>query len=210
MALPKIHIIRQGECLVSISLKYGFNPETIWNDPANVQLKQSRQNYHVLYPGDRVFIPELRTKEEEAVTNNRHKFRRKGVPVYLHLQLFNENREPLANKPFTLRVSGRISQDITDGEGCLKVPIPPPEKEGILLIDNHEFNIRIGYLNPLEYLSGVRSRLSNLGYKAGAGGEEMDAELRSALEDFQEDQGLPKTGEIDETTINALRDRHKF
>jgi len=205
----KIHNVHQGECLASISLKYGFNPETIWNDPANAQLKQSRPNLHVLYPGDQIVIPELQTKEEEAATDNRHKFRRKGVPVYLHLQLFNENREPLANKPFTLQVGGRISQGTSDGEGCLKIPIPPQGKEGILIIDNHEFNIRIGYLNPPEYISGVRSRLNNLGYKAGMGGEEMDDELRRALETFQEDQGLPKNAEIDEATINALRHRHK-
>jgi len=205
----KIHNIHQGECLASISLKYGFNPETIWNDPANAQLKQSRPNLHVLYPGDQVVIPELQTKEEEAATNNRHKFRRKGLPVYLYLQLFDENREPLANKPFTLRVGGRISQGTTDGEGCLKISVPPQEKQGILMIDNREFNIRIGYLNPLGYLSGVRSRLNNLGYKAGTGGEEMDDKLRRALEAFQEDQGLPKTGDIDETTKNALHLKHK-
>lgn len=210
MPLPKIHNVRQGECLASISLKYGFNPETLWNDPANSQLKQDRANRHVLYPGDQVTIPGLQTKEEEAATDKRHKFRRKGIPVYLHLQLFNENREPLANKPFTLQVGGKIAQGTTDGEGCLKVAIPPQEKEGILKIENREFNIRIGYLNPLAYNSGIRSRLNNLGYKAGTGSEEMDVQLRRALAAFQEDQGLPKTGEIDEATINALRDRHKF
>lgn len=207
---PKIHNVRQGECIASISLKYGFNPETIWNDPANAQLKNNRPNHYVLYPSDQVTIPELRTKEEEAVTDNRHKYRRKGMPVYLNLQLFSESRKPLANKSFTLRVGGKVSQGTTDGEGCLKIPIPPQEKEGVLIIENRNFNIRIGYLNPLGYNSGIRSRLNNLGYKAGAGGEEMDAELRRALEAFQEDQGLPKTGEIDEATINALHERHKF
>ncbi len=62
----KIHTLRQGECLVSISLKYGFSPENLWNNPANAQLKLNRPNYHVLYPGDQVIIPELQTKEEEG------------------------------------------------------------------------------------------------------------------------------------------------
>lgn len=206
----KIHTLRQGECLVSISLKYGFSPENLWNNPANAQLKLNRPNYHVLYPGDQVIIPELQTKEEEAATDKRHKFRRKGVPVYLHLQLFNENREPLANKPFALQVGGRIFQGTTDREGCLKVAVPPQEKEGILRFANRQFNIRIGYLNPFIYNSGIKSRLNNLGYKAGEGGEEMDANFRQAIEAFQEDQELAKTGELDEATQEALLSRHKF
>lgn len=130
--------------------------------------------------------------------------------MYLHLQLLNENREPLANKPYTLQVEGKFRQGRTDGEGRIKEPIYAQEREGVLTIEGREFSVRLGYLNPNDYNSGVRSRLNNLGYKAGSGGEEMDAGLRRAIEAFQEDQGLPKTGELDEATRAALLSSHKF
>jgi len=207
--MPTVYRVRQGECLTSISLHHGFIPDTLWNDPANAQLKQNRRNHNILYPGDQVTIPELRPKEEHVAADNRHRFRRKGVPVFLELQLLKENGDPLANERFILRVDGQIREGTTDEEGRLREPISPQAVEGILTIRNRDFNIRIGHLNPAEFHSGIRSRLNNLGYAAGTGGEELDPELRQGIEAFQETQGLSKTGQIDEGMRSMLMDKHK-
>jgi hypothetical protein len=65
---------------------------------------------------------------------------------------------------------------------------------------------RIGHLDPVHEVSGVRGRLHNLGYEAGAG-DAMDDDLRELLRLFQKQHGL-ETGEIDEATQQALEDKH--
>src|SRR5918911_5454702 len=74
------HIVEQGECLSSIALQYGFMPDTIWNDPANAQLKFLRKDPNILYPGDEIEIPEREPWEGPRPTDARHKFRLKGRP----------------------------------------------------------------------------------------------------------------------------------
>jgi len=207
--MPTVYRVRQGECITNISIKHGFIPETLWNDPANAQLKENRRNHNILYPGDQVTIPELRLKEEQGGTGSRHRFRRKGMPVYLQLQLRKDNGDPLANERFVLRVEGQIREGTTDEEGRLREPIPPQAMAGVLTIRNRDFKIRIGHLNPAEYNSGIRSRLNNLGYSAGAGGEELNSDLRHGIEAFQETQGLSKTGQIDEAMRSTLMASHK-
>src|SRR5438045_657493 len=81
------HEVSQGECMSSIAAQYGFLWKTIWNDGENAELRGERPNPNLLYPGDVVFIPEKKIKEESCATETLHKFKRKGVPAKLKIRL---------------------------------------------------------------------------------------------------------------------------
>jgi hypothetical protein len=84
------HTVRQGECISSISKKYGFKWDTVWNLPENSQLKNERQNPNILLPGDIVRVPEKTKKQESCGTDSRSRFRMLGVPAYLEIRVTKE------------------------------------------------------------------------------------------------------------------------
>jgi hypothetical protein len=206
-AMPVDHAVEQGECISSIASRYGFAPRTLWDEGANAGLKRERGDPNILYPGDVVHVPDLRTRVEEGATEQRHRFLRRGLPVHLRLELRSPNG-PLANERYFLTVEGRAYEGHTDGDGRIEVPVPPQATDGVLRIAGKRYNVRIGHLNPVAYNSGLRSRLRNLGYAAGSAGEELDEPLRRSLEAFNQGSG-EGGGDQAEAARSGLVDRHK-
>jgi len=81
------HTVREGECVSSIANEHGLFPDTIWNHPDNSQLKQKRKDMNLLEVGDIVEIPEKEEKEESGATEQKHRFRKKGVPAKLRMKI---------------------------------------------------------------------------------------------------------------------------
>jgi hypothetical protein len=96
--MPIEHRVRQGECISSIAEKYGLFQETIWNDPANAALKNEREDPNILRSGDLVIIPEMREKDDSCATSQKHRFRKKGVPIKLRLRIMKEPDEERAEE----------------------------------------------------------------------------------------------------------------
>ena len=112
----KTHIVKQGESVAGIAKKYGFsNWLTIYNHADNAELKQKRPNPNVLYPGDKVVIPEKTVKEESGATEQRHRFRFKG-DITLSLAAYNAGstkvRQYRGIPPF--RVTKRYIQKVLE------------------------------------------------------------------------------------------------
>ena len=57
---------------------------------------------------------------------------------------------------------------------------------------------------PGQVIANVQAELQRLGYEPGGVDGEFGPMTRRAILDYQQDNGLPVTGEIDETTLNAL------
>ncbi len=54
------HIIQQGECLATIARHFGFGDwQTIYLHPENADFRIRRPDPNVVFPDDRLFIPEL-------------------------------------------------------------------------------------------------------------------------------------------------------
>lgn len=214
--MSRKHLVRPGECLVTIARQYGFNDyRTVFDHPDNAALKKTRPNPNILHPGDVVAIPDRKLKTAKIETGQMHRFTVVLPKKELHLRLHDAEGKPLANEPYVLEVDGEppVEGKQTDGDGILKERVPVGRAGANLTIRERTLRLRFGQLNPTrdcpeDDLSGVQSRLRNLGYDAGSPGEPRGLLLRSALATFQADEGLEVTGEPDEPTRQKLEKIH--
>lgn len=210
------HRVDQGECISSIADRYGFFADALWSHPENTELRTLRKNPNVLLPGDIVFIPDKRLKEVACATGKRHRFRRRGVPVRLRLQLVGEGGAR-AGLPYRLSVGDTAWSGKTDGEGWIDVWVPPGGTHGQLVVAaesgrEEEYRLAVGHLDPVSEATGVSARLQNLGFFRGgvegpSGGQPSD-DLASAIAQFQASRSLPATGELNQSTRDALVAAH--
>lgn len=203
--MPETVIVNLGDSIPSLALEYGFFWKTLWNYGPNAALKTKRQNPNVLLPGDEVAMPDKTLKTVTKGVDNQHKFKRKGEPSIIRMQLI-QDEEPRANEPYVLNIDkGRIKrQGSTDANGVLEEGIPGDAHCAELVLKNGKeiYQLAIGNLNPIDEISGVQQRLNNLCMQAGAEDGEMNDQLRDAIKRFQSENLLPVTGEID-TALKA-------
>jgi len=211
--MPQNHKVKAGECLSSIGFDTGFFPQTLWELPENVSLRENRQSPHILREGDEVYIPDLRIKSQTAPVNMRHRFKRKGVPEMLRVRFLDERNKPRAGLDYELKISEILRKGKTDEGGWLIEWIPPNEmKAQITITDGSEENtveekyeIQLGQLNPYKDNAGVRARLENLGINCG----ESEEDLATAISSFQRRYNdLEINGVADEKTIARLKEFH--
>jgi hypothetical protein len=204
------YLVRDGECLSSIADDHGHFWETIWDDPANAEVKRARKDPNVLYPGDRLQIMPLRQQEQSKPSGQRYRFRRKGVPAKLNLR-FLDNGEPRAGQPYSLDVDGALTTGQTDDDGNISIFIPCGARSAILSIgaegNRMEYELDLGQINPIESLQGVQQRLESLGYPCGGATGELNGETVLAIMDFQSDNDIEITGELSDETRNQIQTR---
>jgi Putative peptidoglycan binding domain len=202
------YIVKRGDTIESIAFEHGFFHETLWNHPANAELKQKRGNRNLLLPGDRVTIPEKTPKQVTCKTGRVHRFRRRGVPAVFRLQLLQRGA-PLAGADYTLDVDGVLHSGTTSEQGMLEERVPPNARRARLQLQgsSRSWNVLLGDLDPIKETTGLQQRLRNLGYRCEPTGV-MDERTRSALRAFQGKADLTETGEPDDPTLKRLRELH--
>ncbi len=203
------HEVKQGEHLSQIAAHYKFaSYTTIWDDPQNAGLKTLRGNPNVLFPGDVVYIPDRLQKSVSCVSGRRHRFKTPVPKLHLRLTLEDFVGQPIAGAACRLSVDARSYDAQTDGKGHIDIEIPQTSRSGTLKVQDLEIPVRIGHLDPVSEESGVRARLTNLGYYRGPDDPVDDMEFRSAVEEFQCDEGLEITGICDGGTLARLEELH--
>jgi hypothetical protein len=203
------YTIKPGDSTLSLADRFGLFAETIWSDPANAELRQRRGDMNILLPGDVLEIRDKQPRFETRVTNQRHLFRRRGVPAKYRLQAFN-GEKPRAFQRYLLLVDGAPHKGVTDKDGILEEMIPPVAKEGRLTIgpDLFEIPIRFGLLDPLTELIGVQKRLRNMGFLFTEPSGQPDEATSEALRLFQKRFGLQQTEEANDETRHMLEQMH--
>lgn len=206
--------VRQGDGIESIAFRSGLFWETVWLDPGNKELRDRRRHPHALLPGDKVHIPEKRIQTVSANTDTRARFRLKGVPSKLHLVLLDADEQPRANLKYRLLIDGEIIDGETDSSGEIIETIAPDADACTLTIvqsetdADEEYEVDLGYMDPVETLSGVQGRLNNLGFACGEPDGELSPLTTAAICAFQKTHGLSETGEPDDTTCDELSRVH--
>ena len=212
--MPKTHTVVQGEHISRIARKYGFvNFSTVWDFAQNGDLKRLRVNPNVLFPGDKVLVPDKEAKRETAATGRRHKYVLRDRGLKLRIAIKEFGWAPVGNTPCDLKVENDTKKLTTDGGGRIEQEIPVTAEIAKLTIRDVEYSVMIGHLDPVEEDSGLEARLNNLGYYVSPPGNRDEDELRSAIEEFQRDHdlvgagGLP-SGVSDAATQAKLKEVH--
>ena len=211
--MPTEYTVQQGEYLAGLAKQFGIPANVIWDHPKNADLKRKRADPNVLFPGDHLYIPDVTTGEESCSTDKLHRFETPTSKLWLRLTLEDQYHQPIANADCVLGVDGQIQKLKTDGNGKIEQVIPPGVQDGFLTIQvpnlplgDLRIPLKIGYLDPIEEVSGQIARLNNLGYFAGDA-EKPDLEaLRSAVEEFQCDFGLTVDGICGPKTQSKLKE----
>ncbi|MFC2173083.1 peptidoglycan-binding protein [Acidobacteriota bacterium] len=204
--------VKQGDCLASIAYRRGFFWDTLWNHPKNAALKKKRRDPSVLFPGDRVFIPDAQAKQEDCATEQRHQFCRKGVPEQLRIILLDRPGNPRANLQYSLTIDGVKHIGSTDSSGKIEISISPTARSGRLQILDDKgtpievYSLGLGKLDPVSETSGQQARLSSLGFECGPIDGILGPLTRAAITAFQMEQDLKATGKPDSSTLQKLQD----
>jgi N-acetylmuramoyl-L-alanine amidase len=131
----------------------------------------------------------------------------------LRVTLSNADGTPVANADFTLSFGSGELRGRTDPSGLLTVQLPLDADELHLRVDDYEWELRMGHLNPLEHtddegISGCQGRLKNLGYFDGEIDGKNSPELQQAIRRFQLVHQIPRSGHPDAATRQKLSEEH--
>ena len=206
--MPTEYIVKQGDHLSGIAERFGFGDyQPIWDHPENAELKNLRNNPHVLFPGDRLIVPDKDLWIESRPTDQQHKFVLKVTPLILRLVIKDFDDLPIAHLDCELQIDGELYRLKSDGDGKIQQEISKSAQGGTLRVPELglEMAVRVGHLDPVTEKSGWSGRLSNLGYHTG---ESSDEQLRYAIEEFQCDYKLPVTGVADDETKAKIMKVH--
>jgi Putative peptidoglycan binding domain len=225
---PIDHEVKQGDCVSSVAALHGFSPEVLWSIPENEPVKKRGRKENVLFPGnpkdpkegpaDIIHIPSKRKKTATVSTGIRYTVRHKAIPEYLRIRFIDASGDPRKGVPYLLQLqdaSGGALTSVegeTDPSGRMEEPIPPSATLGFITLGRGEerrtIEIAIGYLDPIDTITGVQGRLANLGYTCGTEEGEVGLATRWALRRFQAANNLRVTGAIDDATRSALERQH--
>lgn len=211
-------LIEDGDSIDAIADEVGHFWQTIWDDPANADLKGARDSRNILLPGDRVTIPPLRPKTESRETDLIHQFKRKGVPLIIRFQAVDADREPYANCDYVLRLGKRRYSGKTDQDGKIEQYVSPSAKQAVVTVEIPEtdtmpamekvWNLRIGGMRPADSVAGCQARLRNLGFPVPSIDGEFGPDTASAVRAFQRKFALEITGDLNEETVDKIQEEH--
>lgn len=207
--MAQTYTIQQGDHLSSVAAKLGFaDYRTIWDHPKNADLKKKRQNPNVLFPGDTVYIPDKQVKKEQCATGRLHRFLTRVEKLKLRLTLKGVDGRPIANTPCELTVDGGLYKLTSDADGHIDAEVPRAAESGEMRLLDTIVPVKIGHLDPVDQTTGALARLANLGYYRGSQAPVDEAELLSAIEEFQCDNDLTVNGQCDGATLAKLKEAH--
>ncbi|MGB7759721.1 MAG: peptidoglycan-binding protein [Bryobacteraceae bacterium] len=215
--------VQDGDWVSKIAAAFGFSDwKRVWNCPENADLRSHRPDPNVIFPGDRIYIPPLRTKAVSCSTDTKHQFRLVRQKKELRIRLQDGHGEPRAGVPCTLQIDNQPCPGVTqtDGDGAIETLIPEGAEQGTLLVgaDRSEcYHVQLGYLDPIDTIKGCQERLSNLGYYTGDMDGIVGPITQKATVLFQEHENalagktvLVVDGIIGPKTKAKLQERHGY
>lgn len=211
--MAKIHTVSQGEHLTSIAAANGFGTvDPIVNHPDNQELMKTRSP-DVICPGDQITIPDRKPGLFTAAPGKGYTFIVRRTSVKIRVAFQNADGGPSANRRYRALYDGTTKAGTLDASGLLELAIHPETRriaftfEATQTEPAQDLELLVGALDPVVEDSGVAARLQNLGY-LGAGSDQDEAAMRSAIEELQCEIDLAVDGVLTTTTRSKLVERH--
>jgi Putative peptidoglycan binding domain len=206
------YIVQRGDDIMSIAAENGLLWDTIWNHPDNAQFKQLRKDPGILFQGDIVVIPDRTPRSENAPTDQNNKFVKRTVLVQVRLRLLDYKRRARGGVKFVATLDGVVTKGQSDGDGYITLTAQPTAKKLILKVTegkrSQEYNLPLGYIDPIDEISGVQQRLVNLGYHCGSEEGTLGDLTRIAVGAFQKAMNLDVNSELDDIIRQKLQEIH--
>jgi N-acetylmuramoyl-L-alanine amidase len=218
-----VHVVRQGETAAQIAWRYGFaDVKAIWDDPGNRELAKARPNPAVLRPGDCVAIPPRKVAMFKLPPEQEAKITAKRPGQRLHLMVEWDVGDPAASARYELTFrhghKEHRRRGTTKGDGLLDEKLPlqatqlrlfvwPKDSQG--KTDCVILDLGMGYLDPIEDLSGVQARLENLGFYCGDEEGELGPRTQAALKRFRAEHKIEEEDLLGPETLKQLEKEQK-
>lgn len=205
------YIVRPGDHLTLIAHRLGLDVDTIWNDPKNADLKKLRGTHHILCAGDVLYVPETPSPRHPLTTGALNTYVT-DVPTVSLVLTFKQCGKPMASASCVVHGLPDATTMTTDGAGTLNLTVPVTVRELAVEFPDVPLirHVSLGDLDPITEPSGVVQRLRNLRYLSYFTTIQPSdtAGLKRVLSKFQEANGLPVTGTLDDPTRSALEQAH--
>jgi hypothetical protein len=196
------HTVVQGDTLLALASTNGLDSwEDIVNASENASIKDTLTDPGILKPGVSLFIPNKTMKQQPSAIDAKHPFNIKRPKAWLRIAIKNADGTALANCKYELTAAGKTTSGTIAADGIIEQAVPIDTTSGSLKVWTTEttfeqWELKIGWMDPISEDSGVQSRLANLGFDFGD-------DLAKAVMAFQARIGLTPTGTIDD----ALREK---
>lgn len=130
--------------------------------------------------------------------------------VKLHLQVHDEDGQPLKSLPFEVKAAGKTFPGTTSADGTVEITFPrAPEAQLTVQGDKpHVFKLQLGKLADPKEVLGAQQRLQSLGYELRASGK-LDDNTKKAVAAFRAHAGLPEGSELDAATSGKLDEEYR-
>lgn len=204
----KVHIVKQGEFLDGIASTHRVPADAIWTHPSNAALAAERESPNVLNPGDVLYVPDAKPSRFKLKVGACNAFEAQVPMTTLKLKFTGD--PAWAGAAYRVEgVYGMTIEGSAGGDGAVEVEVPANcgSVEIVFPAIGRRFRVDVAHLDPVSEPSGARARLQHLGYlrpPAPGDGDAMD----KAVKDFQSEQGVEPTGELDEETTSKLTEQY--
>jgi hypothetical protein len=165
------YVIRDGDYLAQLASKFGFDADTVWNDPSNADLQKLRPNPNILFAGDVLQIPDPPSQAPAGTSltpGSSNSFVSDAPTVSLSVTLAAQDASAYASRAYTIQELDQLTGLQTDGSGVLtfQAPVTLGVATVVFTDTGESWALSIGQLDPINTLSGIFQRLQNLGFVA--------------------------------------------
>jgi len=196
------HTVVAGDTLLALAAKNGLDSwEDIVNASENASIKDTLTDPGIVKTGISLFIPNKVMKQHPSAIDAKHPFKISRPKAWLRLALKGADGTALAGCKYELTVAGKTTAGTIAADGIIEQAVAIDTTAGALKVwtshtEFEEWELKIGWIDPISEDTGVQSRLANLGF-----GEELTAAVKA----FQARLGLEITGTVDDTLRDQLK-----